>query len=41
MINVSKKGPTIRTALAECIIEMNKEAFAKLKTWSLEKGDAI
>ena len=41
MVNVSEKRPTIRTATAECVVRMNKEAFTQMKMRQLQKGDAI
>ncbi|CDW82350.1 molybdenum cofactor biosynthesis protein c [Stylonychia lemnae] len=41
MVDVSKKNPTIRTAETQCIMQMNQEAYNKLKDKQLSKGDAL
>ena len=41
MVDVSSKAPTKRTAIAQCNISMNEEAFSLLKAGSLAKGDAV
>lgn len=41
MVDVSEKKPTVRTALTQCVVKMNQEAFQKLREGTLNKGDAI
>eukprot|EP00347_Sterkiella_histriomuscorum_P012564 403368084 len=41
MVDVSKKQPTVRTAIAQSIIQLNKEAFDQVQQKQLSKGDAL
>ena len=41
MVDVSQKRTTVRTALAQCQITMNQEAYRQLKDRKLNKGDGV
>jgi cyclic pyranopterin monophosphate synthase len=41
MVDVSGKRPTIRTARAEALVRMNRDARAALQSATLSKGDAF
>jgi cyclic pyranopterin monophosphate synthase len=41
MVDVSKKTPTVRSALAQSEIWLNPGTYSLLKNQKLEKGDAI
>ena len=41
MVDVSQKKATVRTALAQCQVTMNQEAYRQLKERKLSKGDGV
>jgi cyclic pyranopterin phosphate synthase len=41
MVDVSAKEVTARTAVAEAVVRLSREAFDALKAGSLKKGDAL
>ncbi|TNV78403.1 hypothetical protein FGO68_gene17434 [Halteria grandinella] len=41
MVDVSAKKPTVRLAETQCTVRMNLEAYTKLKSRQLAKGDAL
>lgn len=41
MVDVSQKKSTVRTALAQCQIRMNEQAYSQLKERQLAKGDGV
>ena len=41
MVDVSKKKPTTRTAVTQCLLKLNDEAYLKLKSRDTAKGDPI
>ncbi|MBI5101647.1 MAG: cyclic pyranopterin monophosphate synthase MoaC [Nitrospirae bacterium] len=41
MVDVSGKGPTVREALAQAAVLMNKKTYGLIKAGAIEKGDVL
>ncbi len=41
MVDVSEKSPTLRTAYAQAVVKLSKEAYIALKEGRITKGDVL